>query len=336
MTAQYGGWRNNSSNSDDYSSSSSNTSSWGNRNDSFSSARDAYSQPAPVTPTPTRPSAQASVPSIVMPQTVDVMPRPMQTTAPNVVILLLDTTGSMSAWNQQIMKDLPLLHEQAKRFMRGDLEIIIASFGDSRLCMDLLRTAPPGQGRVLDTYLDAVNIDNNGGGNGVESAEIAATWVLASVDTSRSQNVLAFVVTDEGVYADVSDNDARTYARVNHPPEKRTKQVFARLENQLRSFVVLCDTETCRNVQAENCWSAIISDKQLIKAPRDNLVVECLLSTISAITGTQLEFDDDFASRRQGTHYFDENRRLVAQATKHIDTTGSLQKQGRPNVRPLL
>ncbi|MBL7058191.1 hypothetical protein ISS03_02530 [Patescibacteria group bacterium] len=140
----------------------------------------------------------------------------LKSSAANVVIIIQDVTASIGQWPVEIFKRLPLFYQSACNYLgTTDVEVLFIAHGDARSDNHAVQVARFGRGQELDRYLTEFYLDCRGGGQGTESHELVAYYILKSVDTSAAQNVYAFFITDEAACDVVSSQYVQEYFSEN-------------------------------------------------------------------------------------------------------------------------
>lgn len=229
----------------------------------------------------------------------------LSSTAANVVMVVLDVTGSMQEWPQEIFKRLPLLYTELTRYLGSDdLEILFIAHGDAsgsdRYPIQVGRFA---RGPDLDAIL--ASLEREGGGSGRqserESHELVAYHLVERIDTRSAQNVFAFFVTDEAGYdmVDAGQVDRLLGAPVNRELV-RAKDVLARLSVSADVYAVVCDTKTYNHPIAPEWWRGMLGREQVLILDDARRIVDVLLGVMAGKVGKDREFDLDLTKRQAG------------------------------------
>jgi len=308
-------------------------------NDGFTRAKQAHQRPAPAaTPSGTsarpktvlgqgsvaadRSAAAASAPKV----TFSLEPtKKLKSTARNVLAVVLDMTGSMGDWRDQIMKYLPMLYKEAQGYLGDDLEILFIVFGDLKCHSDKILVAEFGRGPELDSHLVALNKHQAGGGDEEESPEMVAYYLLQQVDLSSAKNVYTFFITDEKAAEEISETIARSHLGLQVNPELcRTTDVFGSLLRKTEVFVILRKTEV-RGYSPEGIrqfWVDTVGEERVMPLDLPNLVVEAMLACVAKTTGQYGQFTQDFQSRRGGTKFGAVNLDAIGKSVAMVPGAG--------------
>lgn len=251
-------------------------------------------------------------------------------TAAHVVIVVLDVTGSMQEWPQEIFKRLPLLYaDLVKYFGSDDVEVLFIAHGDAsgsdRYPIQVGRFA---KGPDLDAIL--ASLEREGGGSGRqserESQELVAYHLVARVDTKSAQNVLAFFVTDEAGYDVIDANQVDRYLGAPMNRElAQTQAVFARLSISADVYAVVCDTKSYDHPIAPKWWQGMLGGEHVLFLDDARRIVDVLLGVVAGRVGKDREFDLDLTKRQIGMRFGRDNIANV-QKTLAIVRKGSVTK----------
>lgn len=274
------------------------------------SADDGASRAAqPATPAAPRILSRAA-PAAPPPVTAPVL----KSTAKNAMIIVLDATGSMRNWPQEIFRRLPLLHQGGVDYLGGDdLEILFIVMGDAKTDARPIQASRFGRGPELDGILAAFDLTAcNGGGNGGESHELAAAYVFGRVDVSSARNVNLFLITDEPPFPTVNPAECRKHLGFDPPPElRRTDDLFAALRRRMNVHAILCATGSYDPAPIEARWRQLLGDEGVLRLDDHRRVVDVMLGTLAALTGQVDRFTQDLRSRQAGTVHGAANVRSV-------------------------
>ncbi len=238
----------------------------------------------------------------------------LKSTAPNVLVVVMDGTGSMKKWPQEIFRRLPLFHADAVRYLGGnDVEILFIVMGDAKTDRRPIQIARFGRGPELDTILAAFDFnDCGGGGNGHESHELVASYLQQRLDVSSARNVHAFFITDEPPFARVDAAECRTHLGFEPRAELRqTDALFAALRRKMHVHAVLCATGSYEPAPIEARWTELLGEEGVLRLDDHRRVVDVMLGTLAAVTGQVDRFTQDLKSRQLGTPHGAQNVRSV-------------------------
>jgi len=258
---------------------------------------------------------------------IDVSIKNVSSSKENVILIGLDVTGSMKEWIPEIFKFLPLLHAEASLMLSGDTEILFASFGDGEYG-DKLLTAPFGSDKTLDSYLTAVRTAANGGGNYVETPESFLYYVDKYVDLTASKQVFTFVVTDEGIKKNFSARSWESMTGTKFTGEEfLNSDLIRRLRLKTDVATIFSNSNSYYQGDVDymrKSWQEILPEGSLLEMARANLVVETMLAFIATRVNKMDVFKTQYADRRGGTQYGQENLNTVLKSVSLVPPVGGI------------
>lgn len=271
--------------------------------------------------------------------------RSQKATAKNVVIVLVDGTGSMEAWLGEIFSRLSTLFVACQKFLGDDLQILFMKFGDPGCCpQDSIFMADLAGGPILGDWvqeLQAIPLQR-GGGNRRESAELAALAVDRLVDTSGCKQVFLFTITDEMAEEEV---DPVVAHRVGIPSSKRepSQTVYSRLMERMHVFTIFADTSSYGHQHQKvflPWWKDLLnrpgSVDRVINLDDSRRVVDVMLGAIAAITSQYDTFSQMLAGFQGGTKHGDQNIASVHQSLAGVSKVLSTPVAPAGRVKSLL
>lgn len=254
--------------------------------------------------------------------------RKLTCTAENVILCLLDATGSMGSWRKEIWARVETLLVEAQQYLGQNLQIVFGVFGDLK-CGDCIEVCDPaGDQPTLDKHLVALNLDMRGGGDGEESPEQMMYYLLQQVDTTACRNVFAFIITDEAA-AKVLDPTLTQQHLGLSAEALATKEVWRRLLLKMEAYLVLRTTNCYDPGPIRRFWEDTTPERIL---PLDDgrRVVDVMLGQVAQKTGQLQKFSQNFSQRNVGSIHASQNLNTVMTS---LSFTGSGLKQP-PVVQP--
>jgi hypothetical protein len=300
-----------------------------------------------VSQTPSPTPVPQSAPRVLPPRNVSMAvpgcDHKLKTTAANVLIIEMDATGSMKKWPAEIFKRLPLLYQDAVKYLGSDdLEILFMVVGDAKTDRRPLQVARFGRGPELDDILVSFDLDHcDGGGNGGESHELAAIYLHERVDTSVARNVHAFFITDEPPFGRV--DPAECWGHLGFALKSElvgTDAIFRSLRRRMHVHAILCETGSYDPEPIIARWKELVGEEGVIRLDDNRRAVDVMLGTLATLTGQLDRFTDDLKSRQLGTRFGNVNVRNVLQSIALIGrgtpSSPHVLPKGKGLTRPLL
>ena len=227
----------------------------------------------------------------------------LRSTAANVIIYVQDVTGSISAWLEEIFKRLPLLYLDAVKYLgTDDVEILFIAYGDVRGDRYPIQVARFGRGPELDPILASFELEGGGMGQGTESPEVVAYYILKQVDTSSAQNVFAYFTTDESGCDRIDSRATQKYLGIGVDEElEETRTVFQLLKRRMQVFCILRRTQDYRPEPIRAWWESMLGVEHVLHLDDPRRVVDILLGTLATLVGQLAQFTVDLKMRQDGT-----------------------------------
>jgi len=303
----------------------------------FSRAQKAYDSPpaAPKTVTPktaTRGSRTAAsrLPSVdrsVPAARIDFSPaRTIKTDAANVLMVAMDTTGSMGSWRDEIFRRVALMYKEAQGFLGDDLAILFIGFGDAKYG-DPIEVAPFGSGPELDDFLEAMQKHTGGGGDEEESPELAAYFVHRRVEMPNVKHAYFWVVTDEKAAPEVSGRLVRSILGLTDGEMPTTRILFQMLLRKMEPFIVLRRTDM-GNYDPEairKFWVDIVGEERVVPLDDGRRVVDTMLGVVAKTTGQLDKFTKGLLQRQGKTKFGNVNIQTVQASIAMVPGAGPQQ-----------
>ncbi len=264
----------------------------------------------------------------------------LKSTAANVLIAILDVTGSMRQWPTEIFKRLPLLYQEACAYLdTQDLEILFIAHADADGDAYPLQVARFGRGPELDAMLAAFKV--GGGGamrDACESHELVLYKLVRDVDTSSAVNVHAFFLTDERGRDAVNEHEVRSVFGRPVEGELRTARDLARhLRRRMNLWAVLCDTKSYDPAPIRAWWEELLGIERVLPLDDARRAVDVIIAALAAHTGQLDRFTKDLQSRQAGMPHAAANVRTVLGSVVNVGTRAPASPRLLgPGTRPLL
>ena len=306
----------------------------------FDDAKRAYRAPLAAAPQPVvrdlraaaATKAQAPVPTAL---------HTLKSAAANVIIVSLDLTGSMGQWPEEIFKRLALLWREATKYLGSeDLEILFIAHGDARTDEYPLQVTRFGHGPELDDLLASFKPVGGagGGGQGSESSELVAYYLLKQVDTSSARHVFTFFVTDEAGCDQIAPALAKKCLGLAVDPELHRADVVMRCLNlRMNAYAILCETNCYDPAVIRQWWETHLGAEKVLPLDDARRVVDVMLASIAATTGQLESFANDMLARQGKSRFATQNVKTVLASVALIGGSKAVTPQlGKNPTRPLL
>jgi hypothetical protein len=261
----------------------------------------------------------------------------LSTTAANVLIVVMDVTASNAQNVPEIFKRLPLMYEEACTYLGSrDLEMLFIAHGDARTDRHATQVAHLGRGPELDEILTSFYRNCGGGGQGSETSELVAYYLLKQLDTSSAQNVYAWFLTDEAGCREIDARLVRDELDLELDREfKDARSVFMALQRKMHVFTILLESDSYSRyptlkAKIRPYWEWALGGRESV-IPLDDTrrIVDVMLGTVAKMTGQIDAFTQALQGRQMPTHHGAQN---VATVMKSIVLVG----RGTPSAPHVL
>lgn len=263
----------------------------------------------------------------------------LKSTASNVIIIVQDVTVSVSAWLLDIFSRMPTLYIEACQYLgTDDLEILFIAHGDVRTDNFPVQVSRFGRGAELDPIIASFYTRCGGGGQGDESQEIVAYYLLKQVDTTSAQNVYTYFITDEAACDTVDSRYVKEHLGLPMDYELvQTKDVFSGLQRRGKVFTVLCETKNSQYDVAsiKKNWEDNVGKDNIIPLNDSRRVVDVILGSLAKLTGQLSQFTQNLVTRQQGSQYAAQNVATVQNSIALIGNSLPTVPQGKTK-KPLV
>lgn len=219
----------------------------------------------------------------------DLFPESLTTDSPTPLVILTDTSGSMSGWPGVIFSKFPYLeHECRTEYLGPDMEI---SFGahDDRDCGNefWLQARPFAKNEDLPVRIkELVHVGSGAGPMHLcESSDLLALYYARKVTMPKAvRKPILIFITDEKPYPEISVADAaRAHVKLERPIS--TAEVMKELTTKYSVYVVQKPYESGessavnREVRAE--WAKYVGDDRIALLPTADRVVDVLFGILA-------------------------------------------------------
>lgn len=230
-----------------------------------------------------------------------VTPR-IKATCKRPLIVVVDVTGSMDEWPATIFSKLPYLDKEGQEYLGADLEISFMAVGDAtRGDKYPLQVRPFSKDTALVGELKEIVNEHGGGGDQMESYELAALYICRNVDFEYpdAEPVVVFIG-DEGVHPHVETGHARN-AHIALTSRINTTDVFAELKKKCAVYIVRKSYPNNEaNVQAQ--WEGLLGKDHVAQLEDPNRVVDVIFGLLAK----ELDMVDYFRQEIEGRQRADQ------------------------------
>lgn len=239
--------------------------------------------------------------------------------------IVTDETDSMANWPAIIFSKLPYLEVEGQEYFGKDFEISFSAFGDAHNQENYpLQVRPFSRGVDLKQRLDELVMERKGGGQMMETSELAALYYARNVTMPNAISPIIIFITDEMPYDFILPEHAKQYANVKLTKRLSAKEVFAELKQKwavyviLKPYVVSGHNEIdVTNLRVYKKWEEIVGSDHIADLPAPERVVDVIFGIFAQEKGRVPYYYKELKERQTPEQ--------VQQATKALKTVHALQ-----------
>lgn len=238
----------------------------------------------------------------------DLVPDKMTSDAGAPIVILCDQTGSMGTWPATIFSKLGYLDNEAQFYFGDDYAIAFGAFGDANSTTREtypVQMRPFATGADLKTRLTELVIEGKGGGQKMETSELAALYVDRNVCVPKAVKPILILITDEKAYATISPDQAKQWSKVTLEERLTTKALFESLMAKWSVYLIRKpytensgDTESTDDRQIRLFWEEILGTERIAFLPDAARVVDVIFGIFAQETGKIPEFRKELTDRQ--------------------------------------
>lgn len=209
----------------------------------------------------------------------DVIPsgdRRVYTDAKNPIVIALDVTGSMGESAKIMFDKMPMFWGQIEQ--KGYLEdpsVCFVAIGDAYTDEAPLQITQFEKGKAIHSWLEKIWLEGGGGGQTMESYDLAALFFITKCSTPNMEQGFFFFICDEGYYPELDG--------------KSTVPLFEELKNRFTTFVIHWPYSCGADEDDERIvsdWRHIFGEHVIIlRDPK--AIVDVMLGLIAIQTGAR-------------------------------------------------
>jgi hypothetical protein len=274
------------------------------------------------------------------------IPEAVSTKSTSPLVIVCDVTGSMGSWPATIFSKLPYLDLEGKEYLGEDMEICFAAVGDIFSDTYPLQVRPFSTGTAMEPELKKLVVEGNGGGQYMESYDIAAHFFANNCDMPKAINPLIIFIGDEGLYDFLDMNGAEKWCGAK--PDKRmdVKEVFAALKHKFAGVYLIRkpygSATTDRNAMSDldlkiqKQWEELLGEDHVCLLPNADRVVDVIFGILARETNRIDYFRDELKDRQGKDKDGDKKINIVMKSLHPIHDAlpaASLKKLPAPKDR---
>ena len=203
----------------------------------------------------------------------------------NPIIIALDVTGSNIELARIVYDKMPMLHGQIEQQgYLDDFDICFMAVGDAYTDDYPLQVTDFAKGIALDSWLEKVVLEGNGGGNGGESYNLAAEYLNQNFKFAPDATPRVFFIADEPIHKTIEHEHFRDYigsGERSSDAQMSKKAVFERLNRKVDDSVFCLNPSNRGYESSIDDWKKAIPSQNVIKIKDAKEIVDLILGTIA-------------------------------------------------------
>lgn len=235
------------------------------------------------------------------------------------VIVVLDVTGSNIDFARLVYDKMPMFYGQIEQQgYLDDFDVSFCAVGDAYVDDYPLQVGNFSKGIALDSILEKIVLEGGGGGQRMESYELAAYYLYKNTKFIPGSEPIIFFLGDEAPYPRLNVQQARRFgAECN----ENGVEPFGLLRKKVNDNVfLLLSKYDGRNFQSEitNSWVNLLAPEHVIKVKEEKSVVDLMLGIIAMVSMSRTleSYKDDMRDREQTP----ERIKSVSESLKDLET----------------
>ena len=221
------------------------------------------------------------------------------------LVVACDVTGSMGESPATIFSKCPYLDLEGKEYLGDDLAISFAAIGDAYSDSYPLQVRPFAKGLELKDRLEELIIEGGGGGQSMETYELAALYYATHVKMPNALNPIFIFIGDEGLYAFVDKAQAKRWTRTTLKKRMSYADVLRALQQK---YAVYCirqpysktgtDKMSAADKKIHKQWADVLGEDHMAFLPNAARVVDVIFGILAKETGRVKYFTQEITQRQ--------------------------------------
>lgn len=213
----------------------------------------------------------------------DLIPDFITTDCKSPLIIFSDVTGSMGEWPATMFSKLPYLDLEGKQYLGEGMEISFCAVGDANTDNYPLQIRPFTKGLDLKKQLTSLIIEKGGGGQEMESYELAALYAARNFRTpNATRRPIIIFIGDEAPYDRINSDFAKRYAHTLINESLSDKAVFDELmQNNSVYLVHKPYSHNSEEVVIRRHWVSLLGEERIADLPDANRIVDVIFGILA-------------------------------------------------------
>jgi hypothetical protein len=222
------------------------------------------------------------------------------TSSPLAAVLMVDITGSMKKWPGLIFNKIPTLYNEANAGLQGLdleelekgkkvkdlLEMAVVAVGDVQYNYHPLQVVDFSKGPDLVKGVNKIFPEGCGGGNKVESYDLAAYYLNKHCKTPnipKGAKPLLIIAGDEGFYEELPADFIRDFTGDNRKKDVNSTRTIEELASRFDTFILRPEENYSASVYANihKQWQDVLGPQRVLRMNNPQRLVDCVIGICS-------------------------------------------------------
>ncbi len=236
----------------------------------------------------------------------DLVEKVLKTESTSPLVICCDVTGSMGEWPATIFSKLPYLELEGKEYLGKDMEISFAAVGDAYCDHYPLQARPFTSGTALKDRLKELVIEGGGGGQVMESYDLAAVYYANKVEMPNAVKPIFIYIGDEKLYDSVDKQQAKDWTGVNLEKRLSTREAMEDLKKKFSVYLIRKpygsisgDAMDPTNKDIYTAWESMLGADHIALLPDAGRVVDVIFGILAKETSRVEYFQKELTGRQK-------------------------------------
>ncbi len=204
------------------------------------------------------------------------------------IIVMLDVTGSNIEFARVVYDKLPMFYGQIeqKGYLK-DFDISFCAVGDAYSDKYPLQIGDFAKGIELDSWIEKIVLEGAGGGQQMESYELAAYYLYKNTKFAPGSTPIIFFIGDESPYSEVNKAQAN---ELGIECDENCTVPFKLLRKKVNDNVYMLLNKYNGN-RFEDCitstWQNLLAPEHVVKIMEEKSIVDLMLGIISMFSSVR-------------------------------------------------
>lgn len=203
------------------------------------------------------------------------------------IIVMLDVTGSNIDFARVVYDKLPMFYGQIEQqgYLK-DFDIAFCAVGDAYTDDYPLQIGEFAKGIELDSWLEKIVLESGGGGQKMESYELAAYYLYKNTKFVKGSEPIIFFIGDEKPYPTVDKDQAEEFGI---ECQEDSIEPFKLLRKKVNDNVFMLLNKYSGSFRDEitPCWEKLLAPEHVVKIREEKAIVDLMLGIISMLSATR-------------------------------------------------